>query len=48
VLRAAIPAALKSRGWSDARAFSHTQLTKNPNAFFYRHVAPHEQQARLL
>lgn len=42
---AAIPAGLKGRGWSDARAFSHTQLLKNPNAYFYRHVAPHEQQA---
>ena len=41
---AAIPAGLKSRGWSDARAFSSTQLKKNPNAYFYRHVAPHEQQ----
>lgn len=43
-MHAAIPAALKSRGWSDARAFSSTQLKKNPNTFFYRHVAPHEQQ----
>ncbi|KAL4448427.1 hypothetical protein ABPG75_005646 [Micractinium tetrahymenae] len=42
----AIPAGLKGRGWSDARAFSHTQLLKNPNAYFYRHVAPHEQQAQ--
>lgn len=41
---AAIPAAQRARGWSDARAFSHTQLVKNPNAYFYRHVAPHEQQ----
>lgn len=44
---AAIPGALKGRGWSGARAFSHTQLRKNPNAYFYRHVAPHEQQVRL-
>jgi hypothetical protein len=42
--RAAIPSNLKGRGWSDARAFSHTQLQKNPNAYFYRHVVPHEQQ----
>lgn len=41
---AAIPSGLKGRGWSDARAFAHTQLIKNPNAYFYRHVAPHEQQ----
>lgn len=41
-----MPAGLKGRGWSDARAFSHTQLQKNPNAYFYRHVAPHEQQVR--
>ena len=41
---AAIPSNLKGRGWSDARAFSHTQLQKNPNAYFYRHVVPHEQQ----
>ncbi len=33
-------------GWSNARAFSATQLTINPNAYFYRHVAPHEEQAR--
>ncbi|KAK9808530.1 hypothetical protein WJX73_005273 [Symbiochloris irregularis] len=44
--RSAIPASLKSRGWSDARAFSSTQLQKNPNTFFYRHTAPHEQQAQ--
>ncbi|PSC70396.1 transcription factor [Micractinium conductrix] len=44
--KTAIPAAQRARGWSDARAFSHTQLVKNPNAYFYRHVAPHEQQAQ--
>ncbi len=43
---AAIPAHLRSKGWSDARAFAHTQLRKNPNVYFYRHVAPHEQQVR--
>ena len=42
----AIPAHLRAKGWSDARAFSATQLRKNPNSYFYRHVAPHEQQAR--
>ena len=26
-----MPAALKAKGWSDARAFAHTQLLKNPN-----------------
>lgn len=41
---AAIPANLRNKGWSDARAFAATQLQKNPNAYFYRHVAPHEQQ----
>lgn len=25
---------------------SAKELRKNPNAFFYRHVAPHEQQVR--
>lgn len=47
-LPAAIPAHLRSKGWSDARAFASTQLQKNPNSFFYRHVAPHEQQVRSL
>jgi len=41
-----IPSHLRSRGWSDARAFSATQMKKNPNAYFYRHVAPHESQAQ--
>lgn len=40
----AIPSELKAKGWSDARAHSATQLRKNPNAYFYRHVAPHQQQ----
>lgn len=31
-------------GWSTARAHSATLLTNNPNAYFYRHVAPHEEQ----
>ncbi|KAK9828638.1 hypothetical protein WJX72_001241 [[Myrmecia] bisecta] len=44
--KSAIPASLKSKGWSDARAFSATQLQKNPNTYFYRHVAPHEVQAQ--
>ena len=43
----AIPAALKARGWSDARAFSSTQLQKNPNSYFYRHVEPEEVQVGL-
>jgi Myb-like DNA-binding domain len=42
----AIPAALRAKGWSDAKAFSATQLRKNPNAYFYRHVAPHQSQAQ--
>ena len=41
-----MPAALKAKGWSDARAFSHTQLLKNPNSYFYRHVEPSEVQVR--
>lgn len=45
-MHAAIPPALRSKGWSDARAFAATQLRKNPNSYFYRHVAPHEVQAR--
>ncbi len=42
---AANPSASQS-GWSAARAQSSKRLTSNPNAFFYRHVAPHEQQVR--
>lgn len=44
--RKAIPAHLKAKGWSDARAFAATQLRKNPNSYFYRHVAPHQVQAQ--
>ncbi|KAL4438240.1 hypothetical protein ABPG77_010601 [Micractinium sp. CCAP 211/92] len=46
----AIPAGLKGRGWSDARAFSHTQLLKNPNAYFYRHAQGEwtEEEHRLF
>ncbi|CAL8468758.1 g8298 [Coccomyxa elongata] len=36
----------KMHGWSNARAFSATQLRTNPNAYFYRHVAPDEEQAQ--
>ncbi|KAL3150540.1 hypothetical protein ABBQ32_000356 [Trebouxia sp. C0010 RCD-2024] len=43
--KSAIPASLKAQGYSNARAFSATQLTQNPNAFFYRNVAPGQQQA---
>ncbi len=43
---AAIPPALRGKGWSDARAFAATQLRKNPNSYFYRHVAPHQVQVR--
>ena len=31
-------------GWSAIRLKSAKELRKNPNAFFYRHVAPHEKQ----
>ena len=41
---AAIPAECRGRGWSDAKARAATQLLKNPNEYFYRHVAPHEAQ----
>lgn len=44
LVAAAIPASLKAQGYSNARAFSATQLTQNPNAFFYRNVAPDQQQ----
>ncbi|KAK9845913.1 hypothetical protein WJX81_005815 [Elliptochloris bilobata] len=44
--RSAIPPALRGKGWSDARAFAATQLRKNPNSYFYRHVAPHQVQAQ--
>lgn len=42
-----IPKDLKAQGWSSARAFAATQLRKNPNAFFYRHTAPHLEQAQV-
>lgn len=45
ISKADVPQHLKARGWSDARAFSSTQMLKNPNAYFYRHVAPHEAQS---
>nr|BBC28444.1 MYB-like DNA-binding protein [Yamagishiella unicocca] len=41
-----VPTNLKAKGWSDARAFAASQLHKNPNAYFYRHTAPGEQQAQ--
>ncbi|KAL3150541.1 hypothetical protein ABBQ32_000356 [Trebouxia sp. C0010 RCD-2024] len=44
--KSAIPASLKAQGYSNARAFSATQLTQNPNAFFYRNVAPGQQQVQ--
>ena len=31
-------------GWSSIRLKSAKELRKNPNAYFYRHVAPHEEQ----
>ncbi|GMH39675.1 hypothetical protein BSKO_07573 [Bryopsis sp. KO-2023] len=40
-----IPSNLKAKGWSDARAYASTMLKKNPNSYFYRHVAPHQKQA---
>jgi hypothetical protein len=35
-------------GWSSIRIKSAKELRKNPNAYFYRHVASHEHQARPL
>ena len=35
-----------SKGWSGAKAFAATQLQQNPNAYFYRHVAPDQEQAQ--
>lgn len=40
----AVPAHLRAKGWSEAKAFAATMLKKNPNTYVYRHVAPHEQQ----
>ena len=42
----AVGAAAKpaQHGWSSARTHSATMLISNPNSFFYRHVAPHEEQ----
>ncbi|GLC71129.1 hypothetical protein PLESTF_001077600 [Pleodorina starrii] len=45
ITKADIPAHLRSKGWSDARAFAAGQLQKNPNAYFYRHTAPDQSQA---
>jgi Myb-like DNA-binding domain len=33
-------------GGSDAKAKSSASLSYNPNAYFYRHVAPHQRQAQ--
>ncbi|PNH04561.1 hypothetical protein TSOC_009254 [Tetrabaena socialis] len=46
IRKADVPTELKAKGWSDARAFAAGQLRKNPNAFFYRHTAPGEEQAQ--
>lgn len=42
-----VPAHLRVKGWSEAKAFAATMLRKNPNTYFYRHVAPHESQVCL-
>lgn len=42
----AVPAHLRGKGWSDAKAFAATMLRKSPNTYFYRHVAPHKTQAQ--
>lgn len=42
----AVSAHLRAKGWSEAKAFAATMLRKNPNTYFYRHVAPHETQAQ--
>ena len=36
----------RKKGTSDAKAKSSASLSYNPNAYFYRHVAPHEKQAQ--
>lgn len=36
----------RPKGWSGARANAYAQRHKNPNAYFYRHVAPDQQQAQ--
>ena len=36
----------KVRGWSSIRAKSAKMLRTNPNAYFYRHVAPDKHQAQ--
>jgi len=41
----AVPPELRAKGWSGARAHAATQLRRNPNAFFYRHVEPGQRQA---
>ncbi len=41
----AIPAHIKAKGWSDAKAHAATQLLKNPNQYFYRLTAPGSPQA---
>lgn len=46
VIPAAIPAHIKAKGWSDAKAMAATQLLKNPNQYFYRHTAPGVPQAQ--
>lgn len=33
-----------SAGWSQAQQKAAKQLQSNPNAYFYRHVVPHEKQ----
>lgn len=35
-----------SKGGSDAKAISAASLSHNPNAYFYRHVAPNQHQAQ--
>lgn len=47
VLNTSIPhtAQATGPGWSKIRAKSAKMLRSNPNAFFYRHVAPDKQQA---
>ncbi|KXZ52316.1 hypothetical protein GPECTOR_10g948 [Gonium pectorale] len=46
ITKADVPEHLRAKGWSTAKAFAASQLHKNPNAYFYRHVAPGNAQAQ--
>ena len=35
---------MRAKGWSRVQASSAAQMRSNPNAYFYRHVAPGQTQ----